>query len=176
MPITLKLVLILTAVMAAYFDLRVRRIPNWLNVTGVALGFILNTYFDGLHGLISAGGGMLSALCVYIPLYALKGMGAGDVKLMAAIGAIVGPSNWLNIFLATALLGGAASVILILARRKVAQTLHNISVILTQLTKGRAPSESDSSLSIHHSQSLKMPHGAIIATGVIAFLIFRWNG
>jgi prepilin peptidase CpaA len=175
MPITLKLVLISTALAAAYFDLRVRRIPNWINVTGAALGLVLNTYFEGVHGAMTSAGGLLIALCIYIPLYALKGMGAGDVKLMAAIGAIVGPENWFNIFIVTALLGGVASLILILLRRKMGQTLHNVSVILTQLAKGKPPAERDSALSIHHNQSLKMPHGAIIASGVCLFLFFKWN-
>jgi prepilin peptidase CpaA len=175
MPAPLKLVLIATALAAAYYDLRVRRIPNWLNVTAVIFGLALNVYFESLHGALTATGGLLLALCVYLPLYALKGMGAGDVKLMAAIGAIAGPGNWLNIFIVTALLGGAASLLLVMARRKTGQTLHNVSVIISQLSKGKPPADQDGALSIHHSQSLKMPHGAIIASGVCLFLMLHWN-
>ncbi len=180
MPIALKLVLILTVLAAGFYDLRVRRIPNWVNLTGALLGLVLNTYFEGLHrqaghGLATSAGGMLIALCVYVPLYALKGMGAGDVKLMAAIGAIVGPGNWFNIFLVTALLGGVASLTLVLVRRKWGQTMLNISTIVTQLAQGKPPAERASGLSIHNNQSLKMPHGAIIASGVCLFLAFHWN-
>jgi prepilin peptidase CpaA len=175
MPAPLKLVLIATALAAAYYDLRVRRIPNWVNVTAVALGLALNIYFESLHGVMTATGGLLLALCVYLPLYVLKGMGAGDVKLMAAIGAIVGPGNWLNIFLVTALLGGAASLLLVLVRRQAGQTLHNVSIIVSQLAQGKPPAGQDGTLSIHHAQALTMPHGAIIASGVCLFLLLHWN-
>lgn len=175
MPILLKLVLIVTALAAAYYDLRVRRIPNWINLTGVMLGLSLNTYFEHFHGTLIAAGGLLAALSIYVPLYALKGMGAGDVKLMAAIGAIVGPENWFSIFIVTALLGGAASMVLVLLRRKMGQTMHNVATIVTQLSRGKAPAEQDTALSIHDKSSLKMPHGAIIASGVCLFLMFHRN-
>ncbi len=176
MPIPLKLALILTALAAAYFDLRVRRIPNWISLAGAGLGLLLNTYFESLHGTLIAAGGLLVALCIYVPLYALKGMGAGDVKLMAAIGAIAGPGNWFNIFIVTALLGGVASLALILWRRKTSQTLLNMSLILAELGKGAPPSEHHPALSIHSEKSLTMPHAAIIASGVCIFLALHWNG
>lgn len=175
MPISLKLVLIVVAFIAAYYDLRIRRIPNWLNLSGIILGLGLNTYFGSFHGTAQAAGGLLVALCVYLPLYALKGMGAGDVKLMAAIGALTGPGNWLYIFIGTALIGGVASLALIFLRKKMGQTMSNLSVILSQLAKGKAPSDQDGSLSIHSEKSLKMPHGAIIAAGVCLFLAVNWN-
>lgn len=175
MAIPLKLVLISTAMVAAYYDLRIRRIPNWLNLSAVVLGLGLNTYFESLPGAWMAAGGLLLALCIYMPLYALKGMGAGDVKLMAAIGAITGPGNWLYIFIATALLGGVVSLALVVMRKRTAQTVSNISVILGQLAKAKQPSQQDSALSIHNEKALKMPHGAIIAAGVCLFLVLHWN-
>ena len=174
MPIPLKLVLIATALAAACYDLRVRRIPNWINVSGILLGLSLNAYFEGFGGAMVALGGLLAALCIYVPLYALKGMGAGDVKLMAAIGAIAGPSNWLHIFIATALLGGLASITLVLWRRRTAQTMLNISTIVGRLAKWQMPSQHDE-LNIHGKNSLKMPHAAIIAAGVGIFLVLNWN-
>lgn len=175
MPTVLQLVLVATALAAALYDLRIRRIPNWINCSGVLLGLSLNAYFAGWSGAGTALGGLLAALCIYIPLYALKGMGAGDVKLMAAIGAIAGPGNWLHIFIVTALLGGVASVALVFWRGRIHQTMLNISIILTQLAKGKAPVEQNSALSIHNDQALKMPHGAIIAAGVGLFLVIPWN-
>jgi prepilin peptidase CpaA len=175
MPILVKLVLIGTALAAAFFDLRVRRIPNWINLSGVVLGLGLNTYFEGWSGSLTAIGGLLAALCIYIPLYALKGMGAGDVKLMGAIGAIAGPGNWLNIFIVTALLGGVASLALVFWRKRLHQTLINISFILRQLVQFKAPAELDGALSIYNGKAMKMPHGAIIAVGVGIFLVSHWN-
>jgi len=175
MPVLLKLVLILTALAAACYDLRVRRIPNWISLSGIVLGAGLNTYFEGPEGAVTAAGGLLVALCIYIPLYALKGMGAGDVKLMAAVGAIAGPRNWFTIFLATAILGGIASLALVLWRKRTGQTLRNISVVLEQLLAGKSPLARDKTLSIHDEKALKMPHGAAIAAGVGLFLALHWN-
>jgi prepilin peptidase CpaA len=175
MPIALKVVLIGVALAAACYDLRVRRIPNWINLSGAALGIGLNTYFEGSAGAVTAGGGLLVALCIYLPLYLLKGMGAGDVKLMAAIGAIAGPENWFNIFIATALLGGIASLVLVVLRKRTGRTVLNLSIIVGQLARGKAPCDSDGALSIRSEKSLKMPHGAIIAAGVGLFLVLHWN-
>ena len=175
MPIALKLALIATVLFAAYYDLRIRRIPNWISLSGVILGLGLNVYFQAWSGAITAAGGLIAALCIYLPLYALKGMGAGDVKLMGAVGAIAGPANWLTIFIATALLGGAASLILIFLSKRAGQTMLNISTILNQLAKGKAPTQLDQTLTIHNDKSLKMPHGAIIAAGVGLFLVLHWT-
>ena len=175
MPGVLKVVLILMVCAAAYYDLRVRRIPNWISLSGIILGLGFNAYFDEIPGAKASILGLLLALGLYLPLYLLKGMGAGDVKLMAAIGAVVGPGNWLNIFVFTALLGGIASLVLVLMRRKVAQTLANVSTIVGQLAKGKHPSAKNGDISIHHNESLKMPHGAIIASGVCLFLALHWN-
>ncbi len=173
MPVLLKLVLVITALAAAYYDLRVRRIPNWINVSGVILGLLLNAYLEGIHGFTAALGGLGLALCIYLPLYVLKGMGAGDVKLMAALGSIAGPGNWLNIFVITAIFGGIISLALILWRRRFLQTLFNVGAIVAHLAHGQRPSDQDKALSIHNSTSLKMPHGVTIAAGVCLFLLIH---
>jgi prepilin peptidase CpaA len=171
MPLLLKLLLVSIALGAALFDLRVRRIPNWINLSGVILGLGLNTYLGGGRGALDSSLGLLLALAVYTPLYALRGMGAGDVKLMAAIGAIAGPGNWLIIFLSTALLGGAVSVLLVLSRRRFRQTLLNVSTILHCILRHRAPAEASPQLDIRSPKALKLPHGAMIAAGVVLFLL-----
>jgi prepilin peptidase CpaA len=173
MPTLLKLALSGTALVAALYDLRLRRIPNWLNLSGIILGFGLNTYFLAGRGATLASLGCLLALAVYTPLYLLRGMGAGDVKLMAAIGAIAGPANWFNIFLATALLGGALSIFLIVLRRRFHLTLLNISIILGQLSHRRSPALADSHLDIRSQNALTLPHGAVIAAAVFLFLLLQ---
>ncbi len=175
MPLFLKLALSGTALAAALYDLRLRRIPNWLNLSGIILGFGLNTYFLAGRGAAMASLGFLLALAVYTPLYLLRGMGAGDVKLMAAIGAIAGPANWFNIFLATALLGGALSILLIVLRRRFHLTLLNISTILGQLSRRRSPAVADSHLDIRSRNALTLPHGAVIAAGVFLFLLLQFR-
>jgi len=100
---------------AALFDLWRRRIPNWLVLTGLACGFAL-----AILEAVSAGSaapvgrsllGVVVALAVYIPLYALRAVGGGDVKLMGAVGSFVGARAWLTIFAFSAIAGGVVALI-----------------------------------------------------------------
>jgi prepilin peptidase CpaA len=173
MPLLLKLLLVCTALGAALFDLRLRRIPNWLNIAGVVLGLCVNTYLWAGRGALDSVLGLLLALAIYTPLYALRGMGAGDVKLMAAIGAIAGPGNWLTIFLSTALLGGAVSVLLVVRRKRLRETLRNVSTIVDSILRRRSPVQACPELDIRSENALKLPHGAVIGAGVLLFLLIN---
>ena len=172
MSTPLNIALIALVLVAAAYDLRFRRIPNWLNLSGMIIGFGLNIFFFGGHGLRAASLGFLCALLAYLPLYLIRGMGAGDVKLMAAVGAIAGPSNWLGIFLATAIAGGIVSVVVIALKKRFHQTFWNLAVIGVQLLQFRAPSSAEERLDIRHSDALRLPHGAVIATGCVTFLLY----
>jgi prepilin peptidase CpaA len=169
-PITISLLLVVIA--AGIYDLRIRRIPNWLNLCGLILGVGFNA-MPGEDGITKSLGGLACALAIYIPLYLVRGMGAGDVKLMAAVGSITGPSNWLGIFVLTAILGGIAALALIAARRKFQQTALNLGTILHELLHWRLPSSADKKLDIRDPRALRMPHGAIIAAGSLLFLFLR---
>jgi prepilin peptidase CpaA len=109
---------------------------------------------------------------IYLPLYVMRGMGAGDVKLMAAVGSIVGPSQWLGIFLATAIIGGIVSLLVIALKRRFHQTIWNLAVIGAELLHFRAPSAAEARLDIRHSEALRLPHGAVIAAGCIVFSLY----
>ena len=128
---------------AAIFDIRSRRIPNWLNLTGIILGFGLNAllaYPFPLEGVKHAGVGMLFAFAVYFVLYLIHAMGAGDVKLMAAIGAILAsPSNWFRLFIVVALIGGIFALTLLLAKGRIRKTFWNVAFLLNELGHARAP-------------------------------------
>src|SRR5471030_637312 len=97
-------------------------------------------------------------------------MGAGDVKLMAAAGAIVGPQNWFGIFIITAIVGGLLSVILITVSGRVKKTLFNVSFILTEMKSGRPAYLKNEELNVRSKKALGLPHGAVIALGTICFL------
>src|SRR5580704_3971926 len=103
---------ILTLV-AAGFDIRYRRIPNWLVLAGIVAGFVWNLYSSSWSGLGHAAAGLGLGFALYFPLYLLRARGAGDVKLLAAVGAIVGPMNCFWVFLLTALLGGAIAMVVL---------------------------------------------------------------
>jgi prepilin peptidase CpaA len=163
------------ALAGGWMDLRSRRIPNWLNLSACILGFGLNTFFSHAAGFRLAGEGFALALLVYLPLYLIRAMGAGDVKFMAAIGALIGPENWLGVFLTTAILGGVASLCLIVARNRLHVTLSNLLTITTELVKGRMPFHRDPSLDVRDTQALGLPHGTIIAVSVCIFLTFLYR-
>src|ERR1700685_1809297 len=118
---------------AAGFDIRYRRIPNWLVLAGILTGFAWNLYSSGWSGLGHAAAGFGLGFALYFPLYLLRARGAGDVKLLAAVGAIVGPGNCLWIFLSTAILGGIIAVLVLLARGRLRKTLFNVAWIARDL-------------------------------------------
>ncbi len=171
----LKLTLLIVAILGGWADLRTRRIPNWLNLSGLILGFGLNTLFLQREGLKLVATGVGLALLIYVPLYLIRAMGAGDVKFMAAIAAFLGPENWLSVFLTTAILGGIASICLIATRGRMQVTLSNVSTIATELMHGRMPYHKDPSLDVHDRRALGLPHGTLIAISVCIFLAFLYR-
>ena len=170
---TLEIVLVALVASAGIFDFCKRKIPNWLNLSGLTLGIGLNVFLLHGAGLAHSCLGLVCAIAIYLPLYLLRGIGAGDVKLMAAVGAIVGPSNWLGIFLLTALLGGVLAVVLVGVKRRLYHTCWNVRLILQEMLHGRPPARNNPFLDVRNQSQLRMPHGTVIAVGAIAFLCVR---
>lgn len=168
MSVTATIMLVLLVLVAAWFDIRFRRIPNSISVSGFGFAFALSA-MHGLDGLKLALLGALCALAVYLPLYILRGMGAGDVKLMAAVGALAGPGNWIMIFLFTAILGGVVSAVLVVYRRAGRQTFRNMAIIIDHLLHGRAPAMRSPEFDIRNKKALRLPHGVAIAAGCLLF-------
>ncbi|MCZ0703144.1 prepilin peptidase CpaA [Natronobacillus azotifigens] len=110
----INIVLILFLFFAFYFDVKYKQIPNKLNVLGVSIGFILFIITDGLSGFGSALLGMLVVFLIMLLLYAFKGVGAGDVKLFAAIGAITGIEMSLYILFYAVIFAGIIGVFILL--------------------------------------------------------------
>ncbi len=173
MPTALQLTLIAVVLTAGFYDWRFRRIPNWLSLSGLVLGLGLNFLFFSWHGFESVFLGVGTALLVYVPLYCLRGMGAGDVKIMAAVGAITGPRDWLIIFLVTALAGGLVSLAVVLYKRRLVHTLLNLSVLTSELLHLRRPAEIDPELDVKNAAALRLPHALPIALGCLLFLAFN---
>jgi len=157
---------------AAVYDVRYRRIPNWLSLAGVLIGVALNAFLDqGRRGMFVASMlGLAIAFIVYFGLYALRAMGAGDVKLMAAVGAIVGWPNWFGIFIVTAIIGGIMALILVAARGRVQKTFSNVAYILSEMKGGRPAYMGREELDVKSPKALGLPHGAVIAVGTLFFL------
>lgn len=161
---------------AAVFDMRFRRIPNWLVLAGIIVGLGWNVYASGWPGLGRAAEGLGLGFILYFPLYLIRARGAGDVKLLAAVGAITGPGNCFWIFLATAILGGVLALLLAMVRGRLQKTLFNVAWIARDLLHFQAPYKSSEELDVTSTKGLRLPHGAMIAVGTIAFIVMARHG
>ena len=170
-PWSVQVLLVVLVAIASITDLRARRIPNWLVLSGLLVGLALNTILYEVDGLILSGKGLGLAMLVYFPLYLLRAMGAGDVKLMAAIGTIVGAANWLGIFVLTSIIGGFFAVLLLLLKGRTRETVYNVGFILQELAFFRAPYISKGELDVGNPKAATLPHGVMIAIGSVAFLV-----
>jgi len=170
-PPGVEVVLVVVVLAAAVYDVRYRRIPNWVSVSGAALGLALNSFlYRGTPGLLFAFKGLALGFGLYFVLYALHAMGAGDVKLMGATGALVGWQDWIGIFLITAMLGGFMALIVTVARGRLKRTFGNLGYILGEMKQGRPAYVSREELDVKNPKSVGLPHGAVIAVGTIFYL------
>lgn len=171
-------VLLLTLVVgAAVYDIRYRRIPNWLTAGGVLAGIALNTFLwmdqvadKGWAGLFFSLKGLALGFGIYFVLYLLRAMGAGDVKLMAAVGAMVGAQDWFGIFVITAIIGGVMALLLAASRGRMKSTLWNVGFILSEMKSGRPAYVGKEELDVKNPKALGLPHGFVIAVGTILFV------
>jgi prepilin peptidase CpaA len=157
MPPIVNIILLVLVLIAGVTDIKTRRIPNWLVLAGLCIGIALNS-----------GAGL--AFAVYFVFYLLRAMGAGDVKLMAAIGALAGPKSWLLIFFFTAIAGGVVALVLLIAKGRFKRTLLNVGIMLHQLSRLQAPYQATEELDVRSGKALRLPHGATIALGTMAYM------
>jgi prepilin peptidase CpaA len=162
LPDILRVTLVALACVAGVVDIRTRRIPNWLCAVGLAAGFAFQYYVHGPRGLLDGAEGMGLALLIYIPLWLLRGMGAGDAKLMAALGAIAGPGHWFVLFLVASILGGIAAAVVAYRHGRAASTIINTFSLARELAFFRAPWKALPQTDFRHGEALRIPHGAMI--------------
>jgi prepilin peptidase CpaA len=130
---------------AAVIDLRTRRIPNILTATLAAIGVGLAAAGLGRVGLGAALLGCLLGLAFMMPGHVFGATGAGDVKLLAAAGALLGPTDTIYAFLYTAIAGGVLALVVAVARRRFTQTLTSAGALVAGGEQARAAIESTSS-------------------------------
>jgi prepilin peptidase CpaA len=114
------------SVIACVTDLRTRRIPNILTFGAALAGVVAHTALGGAAGALTAGAGWLTGLIIFLPFFALGGMGGGDVKLLAALGAWLGPYETLYLALYSGVAGGVLAVVVALSRGYLRVALANI--------------------------------------------------
>jgi prepilin peptidase CpaA len=163
--IYIAMAVVIVAVISAVTDLRFRKIPNWLSLSAALTGLLLNFFFSGFQGLGSALVGSIAGFLLLFFVYLVGGMGAGDVKLMAAIGAFLGPWLIFVAFIWTALAGGVLALLLIGWRKTFRQTSQNLKTILLSLSMGTSPRQAN--ITLDNPKLIKLPYGVPIALGTI---------
>lgn len=170
-------VVVPAVLLASWIDYSQRRVPNWLNATLAAAGFVAQGAYFGWSGLAAGALGMLVGLGVLILPWAIHGMGAGDVKLLAAVGVWFGPWMTLVSFALGAVIGGVIAVAMIVWRRRVVEAWHNLGLILVKLCRRDTMfSEFGSARSLGPSPQL-LPYGVPLTIGSLIVLsgrVFGW--
>jgi prepilin peptidase CpaA len=175
-PVTTFTLLMIVVLVASGYDLRYRRIPNWLVLAGAVAGFLNGGVAYGWHGLEGSLLGFLTGFCLYLPLYVVRARGAGDVKLLAAMGAIVGVGTCFQIAVYSAIIGGLFAIALALWKKRFSKTMFNLSVIVNELMQRRMPYRLDQKLDVRHPDSLRIPHAVVLATGTLTFVALGLEG
>ncbi len=160
-----QLLLAILVTLAAYTDLRTRRIPNLLVAPAALIGFVTQFAAGGLSGLRSAAFGLGVGFLLYFPLWLLRARGAGDVKLLAAAGAFLGPADTVVLFCIAAITGGVVALLLVLLKDRTRETAGSITRILSDLLRLRRP-EPD----VRDASRLRLPHAPVIAVSVYLIL------
>ena len=148
---------------AAWLDLTTQRIPNWLSVTGLAAALVLRASL-GLDPLVHGVKGLGFALAVSLVLYALRAIGGGDVKLLAAVGTFFGFPSILAAFAIIALVGGALALASVVRQRVLPMLILNtIDLVKSWRTAGRM----GQLRTLDTPGALTMPYGVPIALGTL---------
>jgi prepilin peptidase CpaA len=185
------LTLLLTALLCALLalavasDVRSRRIPNLLVLLGMIAGLTLHTLLpagDGLFrqpfgalGFTSALAGLGLGLALLLPLYMLGAMGAGDAKLMAMVGAFLGPLAVLDAALLSLLAGGVLSLAVALWSGTLMRVLTNVHQLLLQ-TLLRARTGGGAAIDAPPDTSGQLPYAIAIAAGTLLQLALQQRG
>ena len=155
--------LISLVIVAVVWDLRTRRIPNALTVSGFLAALVLRALPGGEALMAGVLGGVIG-LAISFPLVLLGGLGGGDAKLLAAVGAFLGPADLPVALLVTALVGGAMAFTLAVQRRALGETLRHARVLVGSV----APRTPAPARNLRTPGALTIPYGVAIGAGAIA--------
>jgi prepilin peptidase CpaA len=165
--------------LAGWNDWRSRKIPNWLTVSGFFLGITMNWILWGWHGSNFHGGkasleGAGLALVLFLPLVLLRGLGAGDWKLMGAVGALLGPILLLFVIFGSIFVAGIMAIVEVIRSRRIKATARNLVVLVQGFLafgmRGRP------AITIDNPGLLKVPFGVAVAMATaICYCAALWR-
>jgi prepilin peptidase CpaA len=159
------------AVIATATDLRHRRIPNALTLAGALAGLIYSVATAGGSGAVTSLEGWGVGLLLWLPIYALGGMGAGDVKLLACVGAWLGPGAVLRVAIYASIAGGALAVAVALRHRYLRTAYQNVWVLLaTWRVSGITPIDT---VTLENSKGPRLAYAVPILAGTAVAVYLR---
>jgi prepilin peptidase CpaA len=164
------LLLLVLVVVAAVFDLRFRRIPNWLVLAGLAVSLGHHTLSKYGGGFSAWGWGLAVGLGLFLPLYMLRAMGAGDVKLMATVGSFLGAGAAFTTILLTLAAGGCLAVVYALLGRQLKKLLANVWFMLTDIVVRTTNRQAPRALAPTQSAG-GLPYAVAIAVGTLLYVL-----
>lgn len=157
-------VLVVVVAAATWVDIREHRIPNRLVAIGLLIAVIYHTMSPFGHGASFAIAGMAVGVSSLIPLYIMRTMGAGDVKLMGMVGAYLGTAAVISAVLATLIAGGILALIASAYKRALPQLLGNLQTMLIQRDIRRMGGAGSEALPVPPSVG-KLPYAVAISAG-----------
>ena len=161
------------ALTAAWTDWRSRRIPNWLTVSGAIAGVTLHAALTGWHGALFALEGAAVALLLLLPPVLMRLLGAGDWKLMGALGAFLGPVLILFVFVLSIFTSGLMAMVQMSTAGRVRETLQNMFVLVRGVLSFGL--KANQQVSLDNPNALKLPFGiAVAAATMICFWAAHW--
>ncbi|NLX56440.1 MAG: prepilin peptidase [Planctomycetaceae bacterium] len=173
-------VVTLFLILAAVIDGFELKVPNWLTFSMIISGWFYSTcaaaaagdpWYAGLGWSLV---GMAVGLGLLLPLYAIGGMGAGDVKLLAGVGAWMGATHTLYAFCVTGIVGAILAVAMVVCRRAWRKHFNQLWMIVGEILTIRDPNQLSTIAAERKSSMLLLPYGIPIAIGSIAY--FAWMG
>ena len=159
-------------IIAAVIDGIQLKVPNWLTFPMILSGLVVSTIVFGWEGLQWSFLGMLVGLGCLLPLYAIGGMGAGDVKLLAGVGAWVGVTQTLWAFVLTAIFGAIIAIVMVIISKKWRHHQAQFLSIMSEIMVIRSPEKLSTIAAERKPSMMLLPYGIPIAIGTIVYFAY----
>lgn len=157
---------------AAYIDGKELRVPNWLTFPMMLAGLVYNTATLGLPGFQWALWGLTVGLLTLLPLYAIGGMGSGDVKMMMAMGSWLGSQVTWDAFVVSVVVGALMAIVMVAYRGTWRHHLNNCKMLLAEMIIYKNPWKLSENAAERKPQMLLLPYGIPICIGSIGYFFY----
>ena len=158
------------ALVAGYTDWKSRRIPNWLTVPALLVGIGLNSIVQRWPGTKESLEGAGLGLALLLPFVIIRALGAGDWKLVGALGAFLGPSQLIAMLIIALVVNALMGVAMIVWKGRVRQSLHNFGQMLAAFARMQLPGRE---LTLDNPDAVKVPFGIAVAVAMILYTVSR---